>query len=148
MAIEMLKAPIGANKKEKRLGRGPGSGTGKTSGKGNKGQNARKSGGVSIAFEGGQTPLYRRLPKRGFKNFPFKKFYNEINLYLLNKFENGSVVKFDDFEKNGLISRKTNPVKILGVGDISKKLEIHANKFSKSAIEKIEKAGGKAIIVE
>jgi large subunit ribosomal protein L15 len=148
MAIETLKAPRGANKKEKRLGRGSGSGTGKTSGKGHKGQNARKSGGVSIGFEGGQTPLYRRLPKRGFKNFPFRKFYNEINIFLLDKFQDGSVIKLEEYEKAGLIIMKNCPIKILGNGNLNKKIEVHAHKFSKSALEKIEKAGGKAITIE
>jgi len=145
MAIELIRAPKGSNKKEKRLGRGPGSNTGKTSGKGHKGQGSRKSGGVSIGFEGGQTPLYRRLPKRGFKNFPFKKFFNEVNLFLLNRFDDGAVINFEELEKAGLIDMKNRPVKILGTGNLEKKLEIHADKFSKSAIEKIEKAGGKVI---
>jgi len=146
--MENLKPPVGAVKKRKIIGRGPGSGMGKTSTKGHKGQNARKGGGVRVGFEGGQTPLYRRLPKRGFKNFNFKKEYNEVNLFLLNKFENGSKITLDELDKIGLISSKKLGLKILGNGELKKKLEIHAEKFSKSAIEKIEKAGGKAIVIE
>ncbi|OHD14126.1 MAG: 50S ribosomal protein L15 [Spirochaetes bacterium GWD1_27_9] len=142
---KILVAPKGSSKNRKRIGRGIGSGTGKTSGKGHKGQNSRKGGGVRLGFEGGQTPLYRRIPKRGFKNSKFKTEYNEVNVYLLNNFTKDSVVKFDDFEKAGLIDVSNLPVKILGNGELKVKLEVHANKFTKSALEKIEKSGGKAV---
>lgn len=135
--------PIGAVKKSKRIGRGPGSGMGKTSTKGHKGQKARKGGGTRLGFEGGQTPLFRRLPKRGFSNARFKKDFNEINLFMLDKFGDGAVIKKEDLKKMGLIAHAKLDVKILGKGEIKKKIEIYANKFSKSAIEKIEKAGGK-----
>ncbi|HQJ07142.1 MAG TPA: 50S ribosomal protein L15, partial [Spirochaetota bacterium] len=92
MSIELLRPPKNSVKKRSRVGRGPGSGSGKTSGRGHRGQNSRKGGGVRLGFEGGQTPLYRRLPKRGFKNFHFKKNYNEVNVYILNQFEDGAVV--------------------------------------------------------
>jgi large subunit ribosomal protein L15 len=147
MSIETLRAPKGANKKAKRLGRGPGSGTGKTAGKGHKGQNARKSGGTGIGFEGGQTPLYRRLPKRGFKNYPFKEQYNIINVNILNKFDENAEIKVENFKSSGLLNYDKLPIKILGNGELKKKLTVHAHKFSKSSIEKIEKAGGKAIVI-
>lgn len=145
--MENLKPPIGAVKKKKIIGRGPGSGMGKTSTRGHKGQKARKGGGVRPGFEGGQTPLYRRLPKRGFKNARFKKEYNEINVFMFNKFDDNSKITIEELNKLGLINKKLG-LKILGNGDISKKLEIHANKFTKQAIEKIEKAGGKAVIID
>ncbi|MCK4796356.1 MAG: 50S ribosomal protein L15 [Spirochaetes bacterium] len=144
--MENLKPNYGAVKKKKRIGRGPGSGLGKTSGKGHKGQKARKGGGVRLGFEGGQTPLYRRLPKKGFKNARFKKDFNEINVFMLNKFDDNSVVGVEEYEKIGVLSSKRMKVKILGSGEIKKKLEIHADKFSKTALSKIEAAGGKAVI--
>jgi large subunit ribosomal protein L15 len=143
--MELLKPPYGAVKSKKRKGRGPGSGKGKTAGRGGKGQTARKGGGVRIGFEGGQTPLYRRLPKRGFVNGKFKVVYNEINLHLLNRFEDGAKLSFVNFVKAGLIANEKNGVKILGNGTLNKKLEIQADKFSKNAKEKIEKSGGKVI---
>ena len=145
MSIELLKPPAGSRKNTKRLGRGPGSGQGKTAGKGHKGQNARKGGGVRPGFEGGQTPLYRRLPKKGFKNAMFKKEYNEVNVYLLESFENGTVVNRELLKKNGVKMSGKKGLKILGVGDLTKKLEVYADIFSKTAKEKIEKAGGKVI---
>ncbi|HNZ26557.1 MAG TPA: 50S ribosomal protein L15 [Spirochaetota bacterium] len=145
MSIELLRPPKNSVKKRSRVGRGPGSGSGKTSGKGHRGQNSRKGGGVRLGFEGGQTPLYRRLPKRGFKNFHFKKNYNEVNVYILNQFEDGAVVDRELLDKAGLIPLSRSGVKILGNGDLNKKLEVHADVFSKSAKEKIEKAGGKVV---
>jgi len=145
---KLLEKPIGATKKRKRLGRGIGTGHGKTSGKGHKGQNARKGGGVRPGFEGGQTPLYRRLPKRGFKNAYFKEEYNEVNVYLLDKFDNNTKIDAEFLKKNGFVISKNKKLKILGVGELTKKLEVYADKFSKSAIEKIEKAGGKAILID
>ncbi|HOF01355.1 MAG TPA: 50S ribosomal protein L15 [Spirochaetota bacterium] len=145
MSIELLRPPKNSVKKRSRVGRGPGSGSGKTSGRGHRGQNSRKGGGVRLGFEGGQTPLYRRLPKRGFKNFHFKKNYNEVNVYILNQFEDGAVVDRELLDKAGLIPLSRSGVKILGNGDLNKKLEVHADVFSKSAREKIEKAGGKVV---
>lgn len=148
MAIELLKAPEGSNKKRNRVGRGPGSGNGKTSGRGHKGQNSRKGGGVRIGFEGGQTPLYRRLPKRGFGNDRFKVDYNEVNVSLLNIFQDGQVVTIEEMKKAGIINYSRLPVKILANGDLTKKLEISAHKFSKAAVEKIEKLGGKTVVID
>lgn len=144
---KILEKPVNSRKKRKRLGCGIGTGHGKTSGKGHKGQNARKGGGVRPGFEGGQTPLYRRLPKRGFKNSLFKKEYNEINVYFLNKFENNTKIDVNFLKENGFVVSKNKGLKILGKGVLTKKIEVYADKFSKSAIEKIEKAGGKAIIL-
>lgn len=146
--MEGLKPPAGAVKKKKIIGRGVGSGMGKTSTKGHKGQNARKGGGVRVGFEGGQTPLYRRIPKRGFKNFNFKKEFNEINIYVLNNFKSGDKVDKETLNKKGLISSKKMDLKILGTGELTKKLEVYADSFSKQAIEKIEKTGGKAVLIE
>lgn len=143
--MEMLKPSKGSVKKKKRIGRGPGSGTGKTSGKGHKGQNSRSGGGVRPGFEGGQTPLFRRLPKRGFKNSMFKKEYEEINLIYLSNFEDGEVVDKEKLVQHGYIKSTKSRVKVLGNGEITKKLEVNVDKFTKSAKEKIEKAGGKAI---
>lgn len=148
MAIELLKAPEGSSKKRKRVGRGQGSGNGKTAGRGHKGQNSRKGGGVRLGFEGGQTPLYRRLPKRGFGNDRFKVEYNEVNVSLLNVFKDGQVVKIEDMENAGLLYSSKLPVKILAGGELTKKLEVVADKFSKAASEKIEKLGGKTVIAE
>lgn len=131
----------GSNKKKKRLGRGPGSGLGKTAGKGHKGQKARKGGKVAVGFEGGQMPLYRRLPKRGFKN-PFRVEYNPINLDTLNRFGAGEKVTPEVLAKAGLLPRPDSPVKLLGRGSIEKALTVVAHKFSASAKEAIEKAGG------
>ncbi len=146
--MENLKPAIGSVKKRKRIGRGPGSGMGKTSTRGHKGQKARKGGFIRIGFEGGQTPLYRRLPKRGFKNSRFKKNFSEINVLLLNNFKDDSVIKIEDYIKAGIIDSNKIKVKILGNGELKKKLEVHADKFTKGAKEKIEKAGGKTIIIE
>jgi large subunit ribosomal protein L15 len=147
MSVEMLKRPYGCKKNTKRIGRGPGSGTGKTAGKGHKGQNARKGGGTRPGFEGGQTPLFRRLPKRGFKNARFKKEYNEVNLYMLDAFENGAVIDRDYLAAAGVKISGKKGIKVLGIGDLTKKLEVKADVFSKSAKEKIEKAGGKAVVL-
>lgn len=148
MSVELLVAPKGSNKKRNRVGRGPGSGNGKTSGRGHKGQNSRKGGGVRIGFEGGQTPLYRRLPKRGFGNSKFALNYNEINLSVLNIFTDGQVVNLEEMDKAGILYSNKLPVKILGGGDLTKKIEIHANKFSKSALDKIAKVGAKSVIID
>mgnify|MGYP002743061448 CR=1 FL=1 len=131
----------------KRVGRGIGSGTGKTSGKGQKGQKARSGGGKGAVFEGGQLPLYRRLPKRGFTNAKFKVEYAVINLDDLNRFEDGTVVTPALLKEVGLIKNQLDGIKVLGTGELTKKLTIQANKFSASALVKIEKSGSKAEVI-
>ena len=130
----------------KRVGRGPGSGLGKTSGRGQKGQNARSGGGVRPGFEGGQTPLARRLPKRGFTNIN-RKEYAVVNVEDLNRFEDGTVVTPALLKEVGLVRKELNGVKILGNGELTKKLNVTAAKLSKSAVEAIETAGGKAEVL-
>ncbi len=130
----------------KRVGRGPGSGLGKTSGRGQKGQNARSGGGVRPGFEGGQTPLARRLPKRGFTNIN-RKEYAVVNVEDLNRFEDGTTVTPALLKETGLVRKELNGVKILGNGELTKKLNVTAAKFSKSAVEAIENAGGKAEVL-
>jgi len=146
MDLSNLKPAIGSTKNRKRIGRGPGSGTGKTAGKGHKGQNARSGGGVKPGFEGGQMPLQRRLPKRGFAPMS-KKVYALVNLRDLELFEAGSVVDTAALGQAGLINKVLDGVKILGDGDLTKALTVKAHKFSKSAQEKIEAAGGKVEVV-
>ena len=146
MDLSNLKPALGSTKNRKRLGRGPGSGNGKTAGKGHKGQNARSGGGVKAGFEGGQMPLQRRLPKRGFTSMN-KKVYVLVNLRDLELFEAGSVVDLETLGKAGLINKVGDGVKILADGDFSKALTVKAHKFSKSAIAKIEAAGGKAEVI-
>ena len=143
MKLHELEKNIGATQKRKIVGRGRGSGLGKTSGKGHKGQNARSGGGVRAVFEGGQTPLYRRLPKRGFNNAQFRVEYAVINVSDLNRFENGTVVSPALLKEVGLVKNQLDGIKVLGNGELTKKLTIQANKFSKTAIEKIEKSGSK-----
>ena len=143
MRLNELEKNVGATQKRKIVGRGRGSGLGKTSGKGHKGQNARSGGGVRPVFEGGQTPLYRRLPKRGFSNYEFKTTYAVINVSDLNRFENGTVVSPALLKEVGLVKNQLDGIKVLGNGKLEKKLTIQANKFSKTAIEKIEKSGSK-----
>lgn len=140
--------PFPEEKRErKRLGRGPASGLGCTSGKGNKGQNCRAGGGVPSYFEGGQMPLQRRLPKRGFKN-PFRVKYQPVNLSRIETlFKDKTDISVTDLYERGLCSPDT-PIKILGDGEISKGIKIQAHKFSKSALEKIKSAGGEALVLE
>ncbi len=147
MKIHELSPAVGARTSAKRLGRGIGSGLGKTSGKGHKGQWARSGGGVRIGFEGGQMPLARRLPKTGFDN-NWKKVYSVVNLESLNCFEDGTVITAELLLEAGVLS-KIEPygLKVLGNGELIKKLTVKANKFSKSAIEKIEKIGGKVEVL-
>ena len=141
-----LKSPK-SMKKKKRVGRGNSSGHGTTSGRGTKGQLSRSGGKTRLGFEGGQMPLQRRLPHlKGFKNTR-KAVNNLINISQLEKFRDGSVIDYDFLEKNGLIRKKSYPVKILGNGELTKKLTVRANFFSKSAASKIEKAGGKVEVV-
>lgn len=142
LELHNMKPADGSKKSAKRLGRGIGSGLGKTSGKGHKGQWARSGGGVRPGFEGGQMPLTRRLPKRGFKN-RFVKVYTIVNVDALEKFENGTEITPEVLLANGVISKiEANGVKVLGNGALTKKLVVKASKFSKSAVEAIEKAGG------
>ena len=147
MKLNELQRNIGATKAKKRVGRGPGSGLGKTSGKGQKGQKARSGVSISAVFEGGQLPLYRRIPKRGFTNAKFKTVYAPINLSDLNKFEDGTVVTPALLKDTGLVKKQFDGVKVLGTGELTKKLTIQANKFSETALEKIKKAGSKAEVI-
>ncbi len=143
---ELVPAP-GSRTKPYRKGRGIGSGNGKTAGKGHKGQNARSGGGVRPGFEGGQMPLYRRLPKRGFKNVLATR-YSEINVSTLDKFEDGAEITPELLKESGLVKKLYDGVSVMGNGEITKKVTIHAHRFTKTAKEKIEKAGGKAIVIE
>ena len=147
MKLHELERNIGATHAKKRVGRGPGSGLGKTSGKGQKGQKARSGVSISPVFEGGQLPLYRRLPKRGFTNAKFKTRYATVNLEALNVFENGTVVTPALLKDTGLVKNQLDGVKVLGTGKLEKKLTIQANKFSASALEKINEAGSKAEVI-
>ena len=146
MRLHELKAAEGATKARKRRGRGQGTGLGTTGGRGMNGQNSRSGGGVRLGFEGGQMPLYRRIPKRGFNN-RFAKEYAEVNIADLNRFEDGTVVDFDLMLQSGLVKQVKDGVKVLGNGELEKKLTVKAEKFSKSAAENIEKAGGKAEVI-
>ena len=147
MKLHELRPNEKAFKTRKRVGRGPGSGLGKTSGRGQKGQNARSGGGVRPGFEGGQLPLFRRLPKRGFSNAKFKTVYAVINLSDLNKFEDGAIVTPEILKEMGILKNQLNGVKILGNGKLEKKLTVKAHKFSESAKESIEKMGVKAEVI-
>ncbi len=146
MKLHELSPAAGSAKSVYRKGRGPASGNGKTAGKGHKGQNARTGGGVRPGFEGGQIPLYRRLPKRGFHNV-FAKHYTIVNVDALNVFEDGTVVSADTLIEAGIINDINDGIKVLGNGEISKKLTVMASIFSASAKEKIEAAGGKTEVI-
>lgn len=134
-------------KNRKRIGRGPGSGNGKTSGKGHKGQNARSGGGVRPGFEGGQLPLYRRLSKRGFNNYNFRTVYATVNVGDLNRFEEDTVVTKELLIEVGLVKKELDGIKILGNGELTKKLTVKANKFSSTAKAKIENVGGTTEVI-
>lgn len=146
MNLGELKPAEGSNPKAWRRGRGHASGNGKTAGRGHKGQGARSGSGGKAGFEGGQMPLYRRLPKRGFTCRNSKEII-ALNINALNVFDNETVVDIDALKSKGLISNPKDGVKILGVGELEKKLTIKVNQFSKSAVEKIEAAGGKAEVI-
>ncbi len=146
MNLHELSPAAGSNTKSYRKGRGHGSGNGKTAGRGHKGQWARSGGGVRVGFEGGQMPLTRRIPKRGFNNI-FAKPLESINVSALEKFEDGSVVTVQDLLDKGILSKCQYGVKILGNGNITKKLTVQASAFSASAKEKIVAAGGKWVVV-
>ena len=143
--LSNLRAPRKANTERKRVGRGMGSGMGKTSTRGHKGQGSRSGSSLMRGFEGGQMPLHRRLPKRGFTNI-FRTEYTVINLDRLAEF-NVSEIALEDYKKLGLVSSKNALVKILGSGELTSAITVHAHKFSKSAAEKIEKAGGKVVVL-
>lgn len=147
MKLNELSPAEGAKKVAYRKGRGHGSGNGKTAGRGHKGQKARSGGGVRPGFEGGQTPLYRRMPKRGFNNKIFALQYAEINVGDLNAFEDGAVVDLAAMIESGLIKKAYDGVSVLGDGELSKKLTVKAARFTKSAAAKIEGAGGKAEVI-
>lgn len=146
MKLHELRPAEGTTKAKKRLGRGTASGQGKSAGKGQKGQKSRSGGGVRLGFEGGQMPLYRRLPKIGFTNI-FRKEYAVVNLMDLERFENGTVVTPEVLKEAGLVKAMKNGVKVLGTGDFSKNLTVQAHKFSKTAAEKIAAAGGKVEVI-
>lgn len=147
MKLHSLKVTEGSAKNRRRVGRGSSSGMGKTSGKGHKGQNARKSGGVRPGFEGGQLPLFKRLPKRGFSNFRYKREYAVINLDDLNKFEDGTLVTPALLRENGMVKKQLAGIKVLGNGKLEKKVTVTAHKFSETAKKAIEKIGGKAEVI-
>ncbi len=146
MKLHKLKPANGSRKNPKRKGRGTASGQGKTAGRGSNGQNSRSGGGTRPGFEGGQMPLYRRIPKRGFTNI-FKKQWAVVNIEDLNIFEDETVITPDLLMKTGLVKKVLDGVKVLGDGRLEKKVTIQAHKFSKSAVDKIESAGGKAEVI-
>ena len=146
MNLHELSPAPGSVREGKRKGRGPGTGNGKTAGRGHKGQKARSGGGVRVGFEGGQMPLARRLPKRGFNNI-FAKPLESVNISALNRFEDGAVVDAQALLDSGLLSKCRYGVKILGNGELSKKLTVRASAFSEAAKQKIEAAGGKTEVV-
>ncbi|PLT31346.1 50S ribosomal protein L15 [Peribacillus deserti] len=146
MKLHELKPAEGSRKERNRVGRGIGSGNGKTAGKGHKGQNARSGGGVRLGFEGGQTPLFRRLPKRGFTNIHRKEFA-VVNLETLNRFEDGTEVTPELLIETGVVSNEKAGIKILAKGNVEKKLTVKAHKFSSAAKEAIEAAGGKTEVI-
>ncbi|EAG7751390.1 50S ribosomal protein L15 [Listeria monocytogenes] len=146
MKLHELKPSEGSRKERNRVGRGTGSGNGKTSGRGHKGQKARSGGGVRLGFEGGQLPLFRRIPKRGFTNINRKEFVI-VNLDVLNRFEDGTEVTPELLVETGIIRNEKSGIKILSNGNIEKKLTVKANKFSAAAKEAIEAAGGKTEVI-
>ena len=147
MKLHELSPNPGSVKTRKRVGRGAGSGLGKTSGKGHKGQNARSGGGVRVGFEGGQLPLFRRLSKRGFNNYEFRTVYATVNVGDLNRFEEGTTVTPELLIETGLVKKELDGIKVLGNGELTKKLTVKANKFSDSAKTKIENIGGKTEVI-
>ena len=146
MNLHEMKYNKGARHTKKILGRGQGSGQGQTAGKGHKGQNARSGGGVAIGFEGGQTPFFKSMPKRGFTNFN-RLEYAIVNLSDLNRFDEGTTVTADLLKQAGLVKKQLNGLKVLGNGKLEKKVNVTCNKISKSALAAIEKAGGKVEVI-
>jgi len=147
MKLHELSPSKGSTHSKKRVGRGTGSGLGTTAGRGMNGQNSRSGGGVRPGFEGGQMPLFRRLPRKGFSNARFKKSWTILNVEELNVFENDTVITPELLIESGLIKKLNDGIKILGNGEIEKKLTIKANKFTQTAIQKIEAVGGKAEVI-
>ena len=147
MKLHELSPAEGSVRESYRKGRGPGSGNGKTAGKGHKGQNARSGGGVRPGFEGGQLPLYRKLPKRGFNNSKFAKVYAIVNVEALNVFEDGAVIDLEALLAKKIVRKAGDGLKVLGNGELTKKVTVKATIFSASAKEKIEAAGGKIEVV-
>lgn len=147
MRLHELKPPAGARSSAKRVGRGIGSGHGKTSGRGQKGQKARSGGGVRRGFEGGQTPLFQSLPKRGFSNKRFRTAWSIVNTGALNSFAAGTVITPQLLQESGLIKSQKNGIKILGKGELAKELTVKAHSFSAQARQKIETAGGRAEVI-
>ena len=146
MKLHELSPAPGSKKTRNRVGRGIGSGNGKTAGRGHKGQNSRSGGGVRTGFEGGQMPIYRRLPKRGFNNV-FRKIYAEVNIETLNRFKDGAVVDPVALVEEGVLKNVRDGIRILGKGELTKKLTVRANGFTKSAEEKIKAAGGQVEVI-
>lgn len=146
MRLHDLAPPRGARRAAKRKGRGIAAGRGKTAGRGQKGQKARSGSSIRRGFEGGQMPLQRRLPKRGFTNI-FKQKWSIVNLEALNRFDNDAVVTPETLKEEGLLKTLNDPVKVLGEGDLKRKLVVHAHRFSEQARAKIEAAGGKAEVI-
>ena len=147
MKLHELNKAFGSTHRRKVVGRGPGSGHGKTSGRGEKGQRARSGGGVHPWFEGGQTPLYQRLPRRGFSNARFARKYAIINVSDLNRFKDGDVITPELLKESGLVKKELCGIKVLGNGKLEKKLTIKAHRFSSSALQKIEESGSKAEVI-
>ena len=147
MKLDELRPAVGSKTTRRRVGRGIGSGLGKTSGKGHKGQNARSGGGVRPGFEGGQLPLFRRLSKRGFNNYNFRTVYATVNVGDLERFKEGTTVTKELLIETGLITKELDGVKILGNGELTKKLTVKANKFSSTAKTKIENVGGTTEVI-
>ena len=147
MKLHELKYNDGSVKNANRVGRGTSSGNGKTSGRGQKGQNSRSGGGVRLGFEGGQNPLFRKIKKRGFNNYNFEVKYAVINVSDLNKFEDGTEITPELLKDMGLVKKQLDGIKVLGNGELTKKLTVKASMFSKTAKEKIEKNGGKAEVI-
>lgn len=147
MKLDELRPAEGSARSPFRKGRGAGSGNGKTGGRGHKGQKARSGGGVRPGFEGGQTPLYRRIPKRGFNNKRFADQYAEVNVCALNVFEDGAVVDTEALKAAGLVKKTYDGISVLGNGELTKKITVKAARFTKSAAQKIEGAGGKAEVI-
>lgn len=147
MKVDELRPAEGSAKAPFRKGRGAGSGNGKTGGRGHKGQKARSGGGVRPGFEGGQTPLYRRMPKRGFNHKRFADVYAEVNIGALNVFEDGTIVTADTLIEAGPIKKAYDGISVLGNGELTKKLTVKATRFTKSAAAKIEGSGGKAEVI-
>ena len=147
MKLHELKPAVGSTKSPKRVGRGTGSGLGTTAGRGNNGQNARSGGGVRPGFEGGQMPLFRRIPKRGFNNHMFAKVWTTLNVECLNAFEANTVITPELLLECGMVKKLNDGVKILGDGELTVGLTVRAHKFTQSALKKIEAAGGKAEVI-